>query len=132
VFKKIIPYIIIFVLSLFIVFFIFSGNNNTGNRISELEGILREISNNQQEIRTNIESIESAVNRIGTITNGITENNKRIENGIEQLKINDRRNTENIQKLLAGNTELKGISEQYRTVTSDIGRTLESIEARNK
>lgn len=132
-FKKVIPYIIGLIF-FFIGFIVSPGRNysNIKDRITKLEGISTEIRNAQQSIGISIGAIESSVGSIRTNAIGLTENYKRIENGVNRLSENDKQITEVIKGLGIRDTELKELSKEYRAVTEEFGRSISRIEERNK
>lgn len=133
-FKKYIPYIITFIISIFIGFIIGSGrsNSNIENRISELQRISAEIRSTQQSVDTSISSIESSIGSISANTTGLSNSYKRIESGISKLSENDKRTTEIINGLIIRNTELEKLSRDYKETTDRFGQAINEIKERNK
>jgi len=140
VLKKIIPYIIVIIMSFIISFFIFTRiNSDIKNRISELITITTALRDNQQEANESITRITNTVNEIGgvlsIISGGIEKSetrSNRIEIGIEKLERINNDSIQKLQLLITGNESIEESNKEFGNINNEFKGILESIRERNK
>ncbi|MDD5650415.1 MAG: hypothetical protein PHF86_08385 [Candidatus Nanoarchaeia archaeon] len=138
--KKIIPYIIVIIMSFIISFFIFTRiNSDIKNRISELITITTALRDNQQEANESITRITNTVNEIGgvlsIISGGIEKSetrSNRIEIGIEKLERINNDSIQKLQLLITGNESIEESNKEFGNINNEFKGILESIRERNK
>ena len=134
-FKKIIMYIVVIIVSASIGFFIRPGSGNNTDiekRIDKLETTTNEIRDNQRKIETGIESIGIAVDGTRKEFADLAGRFENIETGIDRIEKNNNDNIESIGKLITGNNNAKGASQEIESIDREFGNILDGIEKRNK
>ena len=138
--KKIIPYIIVIIMSFIISFFIFTRiNSDIKNRISELITITTALRDNQQEANESITRITNTINEIGGVLNIISRGieksearSDRIEIGIEKLERINNDSIQKLQLLITGNESIEESNKEFGNINNEFKGILESIRERNK
>ncbi|MDD5353377.1 MAG: hypothetical protein PHS93_09475 [Candidatus Omnitrophica bacterium] len=138
--KKIIPYIIVIIMSFIISFFIFTRiNSDIKNRLSELITITTALRDNQQKANESITRITNTINEIGGVLNIISRGieksearSDRIEIGIEKLERINNDSIQKLQLLITGNESIEESNKEFGNINNEFKGILESIRERNK
>jgi methyl-accepting chemotaxis protein len=117
-----------------------SGKNiaTTNERLSELEGLAQSIGDSQRAIESGLDSVRDSVDGVRESTDGLKERigsserrSARIEEGIDRLSAYTVSSLEAVGRLVAGNTDAQGRSDQIKGISGGIGEILDGIERGN-